>query len=290
MIPLLAVLAAAAGYGWGVLRMRRRGDRWPARRSAFAVVGLGMIGVAVSPPFADPPTFPLHVLQHLLLSMGGPLALALSAPGTLALRTLPLPWRRRLLVLLHSRAVRVLTWAPLALALDLGGTAVYYLGGLFEAAESSPVVHDLVHLHMLAGGCLFSWVIAGRDPIPGRPSLRQALVLLLIAGAGHDLVAKSMVALGRPAVEEGGATALRQGAELLYLGGGVVEVGLAVALLSTWYARTGRETARVARRRLATVDAPPEHPGPLGEQRPTGPGITNPNVGRMRTTSSVRKP
>ena len=50
---------------------------------------------AVLPPIAShDELFPVHVGQHLLLGMAAPAFLALSAPVTLALRTLPRRPRR----------------------------------------------------------------------------------------------------------------------------------------------------------------------------------------------------
>ena len=57
------------------------------------------------------------MVQHMVLSMLVPLALALGAPVTLALRTLPARPRRWLLAVLHSRVARVLSFPPLTFAL-----------------------------------------------------------------------------------------------------------------------------------------------------------------------------
>ncbi|MGW1289636.1 cytochrome c oxidase assembly protein, partial [Streptomyces sp. NPDC002586] len=44
---LLLVIALGALYGWGVARLRRRGEPWPpARVVAFALLGLGGLVVA----------------------------------------------------------------------------------------------------------------------------------------------------------------------------------------------------------------------------------------------------
>ena len=44
----------------------------------------------------------VHMIQHMVLSMVVPVFLCLGAPVTLALRTLPLVWRQRLVALLHT--------------------------------------------------------------------------------------------------------------------------------------------------------------------------------------------
>ncbi len=83
----------------------------------FVVVGMGAFYVATSSGLAayDTTLLSVHMVQHMVLSMLVPLALALGAPVTLALRTLPPGPRRWLLVVLHSRAAKVLTFPPLTL-------------------------------------------------------------------------------------------------------------------------------------------------------------------------------
>src|SRR5690348_4682089 len=105
---LLAVLGlAAAGYAAGVARLRRRGDRWPLRRIAAAGLGLGCLTAVTVPPLADGSGFAAHAVRHLLMAMLAPLALALSAPITLALRTFPRGARSAVRHLLGRRWVRL---------------------------------------------------------------------------------------------------------------------------------------------------------------------------------------
>jgi putative membrane protein len=171
----------------------------------------------------------------------------LSAPITLAVRTLPPAARRLVLGLVHSRAARALAFAPAVLALQLGGTYAYYLTGLFEAAEQHPWLHVAVHMHLFLAGCLLSWYLIGRDPMPARAGVRTRLAVLLVAAAGHDVLAKLMYARLLP--PGGGSPAqLRAGAQLMFYGGDLIEVALAVALLLPWYARTGRRLAHERRR------------------------------------------
>src|ERR1044071_6772009 len=87
----LFLLLAGALYGYGVHRLRRRGDHWPPGRTvAFVVGGLGSIAaVSVTGIEAyDTTLISVHMVQHMVLSMVGPIFLALGAPTTLALRVL----------------------------------------------------------------------------------------------------------------------------------------------------------------------------------------------------------
>ncbi len=249
LIPAAVALLAAAGYGAAWQRLRRRGDRWPPGRPACFLAGSACAVVALSPPLASyDDIFPGHVGQHLLLGMAGPALLALSAPVTLALRTLPRRSRRLLLRLLHSFPVAVLSAPAVALILDLGGLYALYLTGLYDAAEQHPLLHEAIHAHMFAAGCLLSWALIGIDPVRRRPGAGMRLAVLVIAAAGHDVLAKLMYAWNDPSGAGPTIAARHLGAELMYYGGTVIDVALAVILMAQWYRVTGRALARARRR------------------------------------------
>ena len=247
-IPVVLTILAAAGYGTALARLHRRGDRWPASRTACLFAGSVCVCAAVLPPVASHDEhFPVHVGQHLLLGMAGPAFLALSAPVTLALRALPPRPHRAALRLLHSRPVRIVSSLPSAVILDLGGLYVLYLTRLYRDAESDDLIHAAVHLHMFLAGCLLSWALIGLDPIRRRPGVKARLAALVIAGAAHDTLAKLMYAHSLPA--GGGSIASRHiGAELMYYGGTVIDLALAIVLMAQWYQASGRALARTARR------------------------------------------
>ena len=251
-VPLLVLVLLHLA---GVVRLWRRGDRWPLGRSAAAVAGVACAAAALLPPLAARSDFPAHVVGHLLLAMVAPLLLALAAPVTLALRALPPPGRRRLLRVLHSRAARVLTWAPVVLALELGGMYAVYLNDLFALAHAHPALMALVDLHMVLAGLLLAVLLVGADPLPDRPGLAGSLGTLLVAAAGHDVLAKLMYARLLPA-GAGTPDEVRLGAQVMYHGGTAVEVAFAVALMAGWYVRGGRDLRRERRRSLRTTSVP----------------------------------
>ena len=242
-LPAAPLLLAAAGYLWGVRRLARRGDRWPGSRTLAATAGLGLLAVALLPPLAaHDEDLRVHVAQHLLLMTGGPLLLALAAPVTLALRAARTPSRRRLLALLHSRPARALVHPATVLALNVGGLYAVYLTPVLEASEERAWLHAPVHAHMVVAGTVLAVVVAGADPLPGRPRVAARLGLVVVVGAAHDVLARLLVARGWGAA-----------AQLLAAGGEAADVLLAAAALTGWYAAGGRELARTARR--ATVNA-----------------------------------
>jgi putative membrane protein len=255
LIPLALTLLTVAGYGTALVRLQRRGDRWPASQTACLLVGSLGVAAAVLPPVSNHDgLFPVHIGQHLLLGMTGPAFLALSAPVTLALRTLPRRPRRVLLRVLHTRPVTVISSPAAAVILNLGGLYALYLTGLYNAAEHNDLIHAAVHLHMFLAGCLLSWAIIGIDPIRRRPGLRARIAALAIAAAGHDALAKLMYARDLPA--GGGSIADRHiGAELMYYGGTIIGLALSVIVMAQWYQATGRELTRIARRSASAPGA-----------------------------------
>jgi len=187
MDPFLfvATVWVAGLYLFGVATLRRRGDAWPLGRTlAFVVVGMGAFFFATSSGLAtyDTTLLSAHMVQHMILSMIVPLALALGAPVTLALRTLPPRPRGWLLVLLHSRVAKVLSFPPLTFLLYVLSPWALYFSGWYDASLSSAFVHEMMHVHLVTVGALFFWPLMGIDPVPGRVQypFRMLLVFLTL--------------------------------------------------------------------------------------------------------------
>ncbi|MBG0831845.1 cytochrome c oxidase assembly protein [Planomonospora sp. ID67723] len=240
-LPVAALAAVAGGYLLLAARRRRAGRAWSRRRSRSFLTGCALLAWATGPdllPFAES-DFRGHMLQHLLIGMLAPLALALAAPITLLLGTLPTSWGRRLGRALRSRPARLLAHPVTALLLTAGGLIALYATPLYALTATTPWAHHLVHVHFLAAGYLFAWVIAGVDPAPHPPSVPFRLVVLGAAITTHAVLSQLMYAglfidLPVPAEQR------RGGAELMYYGGDIAELLLALALLATWRPRRPR--------------------------------------------------
>ena len=184
-IPFVMTVWAVGLYLLGVRSLRRRGDRWPwARTVSFVVIGMGLFAFSTLSGFAvyDTTLLSVHMVQHMILSMLVPMALALGAPVTLALRTLPATPRRWLLAVLHSRVARVLSFPPLTFLLYVTAPWMLYFSGWYGASLTSTYVHEMTHVHLVLVGALFFWPIVGVDPVPGRVSypFRMLLVVLTL--------------------------------------------------------------------------------------------------------------
>ena len=187
-IPFVVAVWAVGLYALGVSVLRRRGDRWPVGRTlAFVGLGMGSFVLATLSGLGryDTTLLSVHMVQHMLLSMVVPLALALGAPVTLALRTLPPAPRRWLLAVLHSRVAKVLAFPPLAFALYVASPWALYFSPWYDASLASSYVHEVMHIHLVLVGTLFFWPLMGVDPVPGRVSHPFRVLLTLMTLPFH---------------------------------------------------------------------------------------------------------
>ncbi|GAB2850198.1 hypothetical protein GCM10027074_16150 [Streptomyces deserti] len=181
---LLLVVALGALYGWGVLRLRRRGERWPPGRvAAFTLLGLGGLVVATMSALAgyDHVLFWPATVQNVLLDLVAPLGLALGDPLGLAVRALPERVAARVRRALTGRVLRLLTFPLVSTVLVLATELTVYLTPYFATALRLGWLHELMYLHLLLAGCLFVVpVLTHEQALPAWCShpVRAALVFL----------------------------------------------------------------------------------------------------------------
>jgi putative copper resistance protein D len=166
-VPALAlVVVLGALYGWGVLRIRRRGEHWPAARTAvFALLGLGTLVVATMSALAvyDHVLFWPAAVQNILLDLVAPLGLALGDPLRLAVRALPERSSRRVQRAMTGRLVRLLTFPLVSTALVLATELTVYFTPYFATALRHGWLHELMYLHLLLAGSLFVVPVLTRE-------------------------------------------------------------------------------------------------------------------------------
>lgn len=261
-LPLFALVVSVALYLYGVRRMQAAGNSWPLGRTlAYVVGGHGALLLAIASPLAtyDVTLLSVHMAQHMLLAMIGPIFLVLGAPITLALRTLPLPWRRPLLAVLHSRVVGVFTFPAVAGAIFVVNPFVLYFGGLYEQTLRRPWLHDLNHLHFVLVGCLWFVTLIGVDPLPNRAGypLRvisafvtlpfHAFLGVAIMSANTLIAADWYTALDR----DWGASPIsdqKTAGGIMWISGDVIGLLVFAALFVQWVRASEREARREDRR------------------------------------------
>jgi len=193
LLWLVVALAMLGLYGAGVVRMHRRGDRWPLQRTAFWTVGsLALVFVTSGGPGVYGRLgFSLHMVQHMALMVAVPFLLVFGAPVTLALRALrarkdhSFGPRETLLRLVHAPVLAFFGNPVVAAALFTGGLTAFYYTPLFELALATHTGHVLMTAHFLLTGYLFVWALVGLDPGPQRPPYPFRLVILLVTLAFH---------------------------------------------------------------------------------------------------------
>ena len=195
-VDLLWLLAGAFGiafYIWGVLRLRKRGDKWPIFRTILWVAGLVVLvwatsgGVNLYSKFL----FSSHMLAHMTIGMIVPVLLVAGAPITLALRAIhkrddgSRGIREWIMLLVHSRPFAILANPIVAAVLFTVSLWVFYYTPLFSFATTNHVGHELMIVHFLLVGYLFVSSLIGIDPAPARFPYPIRLVVLLATMAFH---------------------------------------------------------------------------------------------------------
>jgi putative copper resistance protein D len=195
----LVILVTTGLYLWGVVQMHRRGNHWAVGRTSAFMAAMAFAALATVSGLGtyDDTLLSAHMAQHMILSMVVPLAMALGAPITLALRTLPRRPRAWLLAVLHSRVAKVLTFPPLTFALFVLTPWALYFSGWYTATLHHDYLHEMTHLHMVLVGCLFFWPLMGIDPLPNRIGYPFRLLLVVLTLPFHAFMGVTIMAQRR---------------------------------------------------------------------------------------------
>ncbi|MGW0857923.1 cytochrome c oxidase assembly protein [Streptomyces sp. NPDC002690] len=266
---LVGCLAALALYGWAVVRLRRRGDDWPVNRIVFFVIGVLSIALVMCTRLNDygMVMFSVHMIQHMVISMLSPILLLLGAPVTLALRALPVAGRRGakgprelLLMLLHSRYMKIITHPVFTIPLFIASLYALYFTPLFDFLMGSKPGHLAMMVHFLAVGLVFFWPIMGIDPGPHRPGYVMRMLELFAGMPFHAFFGIALMMASQPMVESYKHPPASLGVDALadqsWAGGiawafsEVPSVLVLIALVFQWY----RSDQRLAKREDRAAD------------------------------------
>ena len=291
-VLLVGFTVAALAYLLGVRTLSRRGDQWPPGRTVAFLGGLLIAAYAIMGGLAayDTTLFSAHMVQHILLSMIAPIPMALGAPITLALRTLPHGHRgprELLLAVLHSRVAAVVASPLVGFSLFTGSLFVLYFSPLYEASLRHPWFHDAVHVHFLLVGCLFYWPLLGIDPMPGRFPYWGRMLLVFVTMPVHAVLGLVLLQSERPLAQSwyqglgrpwgtSIITDQRTGGGIMWAVGDVLGVVIVAALFVQWSRAEERGAVREDRRldrleRVAATRVPAARgTGHVGTQRGSG--------------------
>ncbi|MHC6629448.1 cytochrome c oxidase assembly protein [Streptomyces globosus] len=205
---LIGSLVGLGLYLWGVVRLKRRGDAWPAGRIVAFCAGVLSVALMMCTKLNDygMVMFSVHMVQHMVISMLSPILLLLGAPVTLALRALPPAGRGRkgprelLLALLHSRYMRVVTHPAFTIPMFIASLYALYFTPLFDFLMESKPGHIGMMVHFLAVGLVFFWPIMGVDPGPHRPGYVMRMLELFAGMPFHAFFGIALMMASEPMI------------------------------------------------------------------------------------------
>jgi putative copper resistance protein D len=186
MFFLTVTISGILAYLVGVWRLRRAGHQWPWARTISWLAGMLLLAAVTNLGVARYAyvLFSVHMAQHMVLSMPVPILLVGGAPITLALRAMRRPTdpdvrgaRDWLLIILHSRVMKVLTQPLVALAIYIASLYGLYLSGLLGTLMRYHLGHLAMLTHFVLSGYLLFWALIGIDP--GRRPLPQPVLVLI---------------------------------------------------------------------------------------------------------------
>ncbi|GAA1228450.1 MULTISPECIES: cytochrome c oxidase assembly protein [Streptomyces] len=205
---LIGCLVALGLYGWGVVRLARRGDSWQVGRTLSFVVGVLTVMLVMCTKLNDygMVMFSVHMVQHMVISMLSPILLLMGAPITLALRAMPVARRgakgprELLLMFLHSRYMRIITHPAFTIPLFIASLYALYFTPIFDTLMGSKIGHLGMMVHFLAVGLVFFWPIMGVDPGPHRPGYVMRMLELFAGMPFHAFFGIALMMASGPMI------------------------------------------------------------------------------------------
>ncbi len=296
LLWILVCAFAIFFYLAGVMRLKRRGDRWPWYRTALWIAGIGLLfyitngGINLYQKYL----FSSHMLGHMALGMVVPILLVPAAPITLALRTItkrtdgsrgPREW---IMLVVHSKLFEILGNPLVAAGLFVGSLWAFYYSPLFDWATSNHIGHQWMIVHFLLTGYLFVQSLIGVDPSPNRAPYPIRLLTLLATMAFHAFFGLALLsgtalllpdwygAMGWPAID---ALADQQAAGgIAWSVGEIPTVALAIIVVFLWSRSDGRESKRYDRQADRDGDAELEEYNRMLSARAAAAILTSPKL------------
>ena len=183
--PVVTVAVALVGLLWArAIRQVARehpGNPYPRRRTVSFAAALLLVLLALQSGIEryDTTLFSMHMVQHLILLFPVPILLLQAGPVTLLLRVASPRWRARILAILQSRAVGVISHPLVGWTLLVAVMWGTHLSTLFQAALEDPFLHNMEHSLYLGTALLFWAPIFSVDPIRHRLRGGSALAYLI---------------------------------------------------------------------------------------------------------------
>jgi putative copper resistance protein D len=184
---LVVGVGAIALYLFGVIRLSRRGDKWPIGRTISWILGMSLLLWVTSGPLNvyEQYLFSTHMLAHMILTMGVPVLLVPGAPVTLLLRSSEARkddsrgLREWVLWAVHTPWAQLVSH-PIFAGLNFAASLViFYFTPLFSWSLHDHLGHEWMIVHFLITGYLFVQALISIDPGPAKLPYLMRLMLLI---------------------------------------------------------------------------------------------------------------
>lgn len=176
------LVAAAVAYVVGVRRARRRtGQPWPWWQTTCFLTGLGLLAAVYLGPMAawQHTFFWVHMTQHLVVMMAAAPLLVIGEPITLAFYASGARNRRRIVRVLRTRTVRVLTDPYVTWLLFAGVLLGAHFTPFYDWSLSNHGVMVMIEQPaFLIAAVLYYLPLVSGNLLPNRPSHAVRLVSL----------------------------------------------------------------------------------------------------------------
>ncbi len=257
----VVVVLVLAWYVRASFAVVARGRRWHVRRLLSFALGLAAIEVALGSSVAMYAnyTFVAHVFQHLLLMIIAPPLLAMGAPMTLILQTVPRSAKRRILAGLHSRPFGVLSHPIPVFFLYYLSMYAFFLSGALGYSMEHMWLMDVINVGFLGGATLFWWPMVGLDPImQWKMTPGFKLLNLMIGVPVESFLGIALLMSAKPAASMYTLASTHTGGGVLWAATEVATLAALAPIFVQWTKADAREGKRIDARLDAgdTVTAP----------------------------------
>ena len=201
LLWLVIALGAISIYLFGVWRLKRRGDKWPLVRTLSWIAGwLALIYITCGPlNVYEQYLFSVHMISHMMLTMGVPLFLVPGAPVTLLVRAAAKRQddskglREWALWAVHTKWAQLVS-NPIFAAVNFAASLViFYFTPIFGWATREHVGHEWMVIHFVITGYLFIQALVGVDPGPKQLPHTIRIMLLIGTLAFHAFFGLSLM-------------------------------------------------------------------------------------------------
>lgn len=192
MFSAIAIVLAAL-YIYGVVKLRRRGEEWPAIRTFWFLLGCFTLAVMMSSGMGMNmmALFSMHMVVHMGLTMVVPVFLVLGAPLTLIMKVVPpgspgTPGMHEWVqALCSNRLIAFITHPAVNTIQFVAFFYFLYITPLYPILVQDHGGHVGMNFLFLISGYIYFWDMIGVDPVPNRRSPMVRLMWLVFSMPFH---------------------------------------------------------------------------------------------------------